>query len=155
MSSFDVLATSQEGRRDALLVALRRLGRFRPGGYRNVVVGSVGDRVAFLDLFGGEGRSVTGDRTEFIGRNGSLAAPAALARESLSNRTGSAMDPCGAVQVRVTLEPGATHTLVGLLGEAASDEGVASLVRRSRARLLTVEAQRSGTSRITRLIELK
>jgi len=46
---FDVLATSLEGRRDALLVALRRLGRFRPGGYRNVVVGSVDDRAAFLD----------------------------------------------------------------------------------------------------------
>jgi len=46
---FDVLATSLEGRRDALLAALRRLGRFRPGGYRNVVVGSVEDRVAFLD----------------------------------------------------------------------------------------------------------
>jgi tRNA(Ser,Leu) C12 N-acetylase TAN1 len=44
-----MLATSLEGRRDALLVALRRLGRFRPGGYRNVVVGSVEDRDAFLD----------------------------------------------------------------------------------------------------------
>jgi tRNA(Ser,Leu) C12 N-acetylase TAN1 len=49
VASFDILATSLEGRRDALLVALRRLGRFRPGGYRNVVVGSVEDRVAFLD----------------------------------------------------------------------------------------------------------
>ena len=49
MPGFDVLATSLEGRRDALLVALRRLGRFRPGGYRNVVVGSVDDRAAFLD----------------------------------------------------------------------------------------------------------
>ena len=48
MAAFDVLATSLEGRRDALLVALRRLGRFRPGGYRNVVVGSVDDRAAFL-----------------------------------------------------------------------------------------------------------
>ena len=49
MPGFDVLATSLEGRRDALLVALRRLGRFRPGGYRNVVVGSVDDPAAFLD----------------------------------------------------------------------------------------------------------
>jgi tRNA(Ser,Leu) C12 N-acetylase TAN1 len=49
VASFDILATSLEGRRDALLVALRRLGRFRPGGYRNVVVGSVEERDAFLD----------------------------------------------------------------------------------------------------------
>lgn len=49
MPGFDVLATSLEGRRDALLGALRRLGRFRPAGYRNVVVGTVEDRPAFLD----------------------------------------------------------------------------------------------------------
>jgi tRNA(Ser,Leu) C12 N-acetylase TAN1 len=52
MAAFDALATSLEGRRDALLVALRRLGRFRPGGYRNVVVGTVEDRAAFLDRVG-------------------------------------------------------------------------------------------------------
>ena len=46
------------------------------------------DRVAFLDLFGGDRRTVTGDRTEFIGRNGSLSAPAALDRDALSDRTG-------------------------------------------------------------------
>ena len=46
---WNVLATAFEGRRDALLIALRRLGRFRPGGYRNVVIGSVDDQAAFLD----------------------------------------------------------------------------------------------------------
>ena len=42
MSAWNVLATSLEGRRDGLLVALRRLGRFRPGGYRNVVAFDTG-----------------------------------------------------------------------------------------------------------------
>ena len=48
MAPWNVLATSLEGRRDALLIALRRLERFRPGGYRNVVVGMVDDPAGFL-----------------------------------------------------------------------------------------------------------
>jgi len=48
MPAWNVLATSPEGRRDALLIALRRLGKFRRGGYRNVVVGEVADHAAFL-----------------------------------------------------------------------------------------------------------
>ena len=48
MGHWNVLATSLEGRRDALLMALRRLGKFRRGGYRNVVVGAVEDPEEFL-----------------------------------------------------------------------------------------------------------
>src|SRR2546425_8611586 len=48
MASWNVLATSLEGRRDALLMALRRLGKFRRGGYRNVVVGAVESVDEFL-----------------------------------------------------------------------------------------------------------
>ena len=48
MAEWNVLATSLEGRRDALLLGLRRLGRFRPGGYRNVVIGLVDDLPDFL-----------------------------------------------------------------------------------------------------------
>ena len=67
-------------------------------------------------------KTVTGDRTEFLGRNGKLARPAAMRRASLSNRTGPALDPCGAIQVVVTLEPSETRTLVGLLGDAVDAE---------------------------------
>src|SRR5467141_1253619 len=48
MASWNVLATSLEGRRDALLMALRRVGKFRRGGYRNVVVGAVESVDEFL-----------------------------------------------------------------------------------------------------------
>jgi cyclic beta-1,2-glucan synthetase len=91
------------------------------------------NRVAFLDLYGGERRTLTADRTEFIGRNGTLAAPAALGREGLSDRTGATLDPCGAIQVVVTLPPGQETTVVGLLGEADDAASVSSIVRRSRA----------------------
>jgi tRNA(Ser,Leu) C12 N-acetylase TAN1 len=49
MREWNVLATSLEGRRPALLAALRPLGVFWGAGYRNVLVGRVDDRDAFLD----------------------------------------------------------------------------------------------------------
>ena len=99
---------------------------------RNAFRQQCADRVAFLELHPGERRTVTGDRTEFVGRNGTLSQPASLLRESLSNRTGAALDPCGAIQVSVVIEPGATCTLVGLLGDAANVEEARTLIQRYR-----------------------
>ncbi len=89
-------------------------------------------RIALLDLHPGRSRTVTGDRAEFIGRNGSLECPAALERESLSDRTGAGLDPCGAVQVVIDVEAGGEQTLIGLLGEAGSVAEVEALVTRYR-----------------------
>ena len=60
--------------------------------------------------------SWTADRNEFLGRNGTPENPAALAREHLSGKTGPLYDTCGAVQTKLTLEPGAERTVHILIG---------------------------------------
>ncbi|MEI7610195.1 MAG: glycosyl transferase, partial [Rhodospirillaceae bacterium] len=91
-----------------------------------------GRRVAFMDL-GGRQLSWTGDRTEFLGRNGTLDQPAALAGEApLSKRVGTGFDPCGALQTRLTLKAGGTTEIIFLLGEAAGLAEAQALVRKYR-----------------------
>ena len=58
---------------------------------------SFGERVAFADL-GGRQTAWTGDRTEFLGRDGTLDRPLALTPgAALSNRVGAGLDPCARV----------------------------------------------------------
>ncbi|HET6619046.1 MAG TPA: glucoamylase family protein [Dongiaceae bacterium] len=100
---------------------------------RNPWSQSFGARVAFAD-FGGRQTDCTGDRREFIGRNGTLARPAALAAtDPLSNNVGAGLDPCGALRTTVELRPNATIELVFVLGQAASAEEARSLITRYRA----------------------
>ncbi len=91
-------------------------------------------RVAFLDL-GGRPDAWTGDRAEFLGRNGGLDAPAGLARGALlSRRTGAGFDPCAVMQVRLRLAPGQSAQVVVLLGQGRDADEARRLVARHRAR---------------------
>lgn len=92
---------------------------------------SFGERVAFLDACGRQ-TSWTGDRREFIGRNGSLRRPAGLAGEALSGRTGAALDPCGAMDAPLALAPGETGELVFFIGEGDDAGSARELIARYR-----------------------
>jgi len=74
-----------------------------------------GGRTAFLAVSGVH-CSMTGDRREFIGRNGMPAKPAAMNLRWLSNKTGAGLDPCGAVQSAATLIDGDQKTFIFVLG---------------------------------------
>ncbi len=91
-----------------------------------------GDRVAFLDL-GGIQTAWTTDRTEFLGRNGTMDRPDALERgRSLPGTVGAGHDPCAALQATLELGIGARTQVVVLLGEGADAESAIDLVRRTR-----------------------
>ncbi|MBF0324502.1 MAG: glycosyl transferase [Alphaproteobacteria bacterium] len=106
---------------------------------RNPWNAAFGSRVAFLDL-GGRQTDWTGDRREFIGRNGSLASPLALAGARagvgagrLSNRVGAGLDPCGVMRTAFTLPADGEIEIVCFLGQAASDDEAQSLIAHYRA----------------------
>src|SRR6185503_16544529 len=75
-------------------------------------------------------QSYTGDRAEFIGRNRTLSAPAALFRQQLDGRTGAGLDPCGAVQLVVDIEPGESRRVGFVLGEGKDREHAIELAAR-------------------------
>lgn len=105
---------------------------------RNSWNGAFAARAAFADM-GGRQQSWTGDRREFIGRNGSLSAPAALGADApLSGRLGAGLDPCGAMQTSIELAPGESTEIVFLLGDAQSAEAARALIARYREANLDV-----------------
>ncbi|MDD5037032.1 MAG: phosphorylase, partial [Methylococcaceae bacterium] len=91
-----------------------------------------GQRIAFAD-FAGQQSGWTGNRAEFIGRNGSLDAPAALRRpRALKNRVGAGLDPCAALEMMIELEPNGHAEIVFLLGQGNDRAHASELVQRYR-----------------------
>ena len=105
---------------------------------RNPWNNDFGGRVAFLDMQAAPS-DWTADRREFMGRNGSLAKPAALqSAQAMSKTSGGGLDSCGVLRTRMTLAPGESKEIVVLLGQASTADRACSLILRYRAADLNI-----------------
>ena len=77
-------------------------------------------------------RTLSGDRTEFLGRNGTPSSPAAMMRMRLSGKVGAALDPCAAIQVPFELSVGQEREIIFRLGVGRDADEAIGLVRRFR-----------------------
>ncbi|MFA5205287.1 MAG: glucoamylase family protein [Lentisphaeria bacterium] len=98
---------------------------------RNTYNTEFAGRIVFLDV-DDAARTLTGDRKEFIGRNGSLTQPAALKRTRLAGKVGAGLDPCGALQVVLELPDGQEQETCFRLGVGRNARDVQDLIERFR-----------------------
>jgi cellobiose phosphorylase len=98
---------------------------------RNAYSMEFNEHTAFFDIEDA-GRTYTCDRTEFIGRNGTLKSPAAMSRTRLSNKLGAGLDPCAAIQVSFELAEDQEREFVFRLGAGHNATDARTLVQRSR-----------------------
>ena len=89
------------------------------------------DRTGFFDVAEAT-RTLSGDRTEFIGRNGTLRSPEVMTRARLSGKVGVALDPCAAIQVPFELDDGQEREIIFMLGAGRNADDAGRLVSRFR-----------------------
>ena len=115
---------------------------------RNPYSADFSAHVAFLDC-DEPTRTLTGDRNEFIGRNGSLNNPAALKRSKLSGRVGAGLDPCAAIQVVHDLHVDDEREIIFRLGLGRDVDDASQLIQRFRgalpARMALTEVEKYWT----------
>ena len=113
--------------------------------------------VAFADLRGAQ-TEFTCDRREFLGRHGTLDAPAALVSGApFSGRAGAGLDPCAALRARIELEPASSTEFVFLLGEAADGDAARALLTRYRSADVdaVLDAVRAHWEKLTGHVQVK
>jgi len=86
-------------------------------------------RVAFFQVDAAT-LTLSGDRTEFLGRNGTQSNPAAMSRSRLSGKVGAGLDPCAALQVPFELADGAERQIVFTLGAGRDLDEARDLLQR-------------------------
>jgi len=126
---------------------------------RNAYNTEFADQIAFFDVDDAN-RTYTGDRAEFIGRNGTLRNPAAMSYSRLSNQVGAALDPCAAIQVAFELADGEEREIIFRLGVAGrrgpDDAGkLVRSVRGSTAARNSLEAVRQHWKRTLGAVQVE
>jgi cellobiose phosphorylase len=106
---------------------------------RNAYNTEFAERVAFFDA-GELTRTYSGDRTEFVGRNGTLHNPAAMTQSQLSNKAGAALDPCAAIQVAFELADEEEREIIFRLGAGRNLEDARGLLQRYRGSVAVHDA---------------
>jgi len=96
---------------------------------RSLAGPAAGRGVAFLAA-SRPAHGVTADRGEFLGLGGDPGRPEALGRIGLSGTVRPGLDPCGAYQVHLDVEPGGTAEVSFLLGMGRDRAEALDLVRR-------------------------
>ncbi len=99
---------------------------------RNAYNSEFSGRVAFFDV-DDLSRTLSGDRAEFLGRNGNFRQPDAMTRSRLSGRVGAALDPCGALQVTIDLADGQEREIIFRLGAGRNIDDARALALRLRS----------------------
>ncbi|MEP6677336.1 MAG: glucoamylase family protein [Ferruginibacter sp.] len=111
------IVTEMDGRSGALLA-------------KNAYSAEFQNRVAFFDA-DDSSKTFTTDRSEFIGRNGTLINPEAMNRARLSGKTGAALDPCAVIQSAFDLEEDEEHEIIFRLGAGKNITDVQDIITRS------------------------
>ncbi|MCC6604076.1 MAG: hypothetical protein IT327_12750 [Anaerolineae bacterium] len=124
-----VLGTERSGTQPFIIPA------YRPAQHallaRNPYNTEFAEAVAFLAA-SKEPHGFSADRTEFLGRLGSLSQPAALGRIGLSNSAQVGTDPAAIIQLHLDLPPGGSETITFLLGEGQDEADALALIERFR-----------------------
>ena len=95
---------------------------------RNPYNSEFSERVAFVAA-SNPLHGLTADRTEFLGRMGSLEKPAALTRIGLAGTVEAGLDPCAALQLHIDIQPCASENIYFILGQAEDRDTALALTR--------------------------